>query len=226
MLTEEVTEEDVAEVVARWTGIPVSPPDGGRGREADPHGGAPARARDRPGRGGRGGRQRAAPLARRALRPEPPDRQLPLPRPDRGRQDRARPGAGRVHVRLRAGDGADRHVRVHGEALGRAADRRAARIRGLRGGRPAHRDGPPPSLRGRAPRRDREGAPRRLQHAASDHGRRPAHRRAGPHGRLHQHDPDHDLERRLATGSPARWSTSRFARRSRRCSRRPSSPSS
>ena len=41
-------------------------PDGGRGREADPHGGAPARAGRRPGRGGRGGLQRAAALARRA----------------------------------------------------------------------------------------------------------------------------------------------------------------
>ena len=53
---------------------PGQPPDGGRGREADPHGGAPARAGDRPGRGGRGGLQRAAPLARRAARPQPPDR--------------------------------------------------------------------------------------------------------------------------------------------------------
>ena len=42
-------------------------PDGGRGREADPHGGAPARAGRRPGRGRRGGLQRAAPLPRRAL---------------------------------------------------------------------------------------------------------------------------------------------------------------
>ena len=42
--------------------------DGGRGREAHPHGGAPARAGDRPGRGRRGGLERAAPLARRAFR--------------------------------------------------------------------------------------------------------------------------------------------------------------
>ena len=58
---------------------PGLPPDGGRGREADPHGGAPARAGDRPGRGGRGRLRRPAPLARRALRPGPADRQLPLP---------------------------------------------------------------------------------------------------------------------------------------------------
>ena len=61
--------------------------DGGRGREAHPHGGAPARARDRPGRGRRGGLERAAPLARRASGPEPPDRRLPL--------HRARPASAR-----------------------------------------------------------------------------------------------------------------------------------
>jgi ATP-dependent Clp protease ATP-binding subunit ClpB len=42
--------------------------------------------------------------------------------------------------------GAHRHERVHGEALGLAADRRAARLRRLRGGRPAHRGGAPPAL--------------------------------------------------------------------------------
>ena len=45
--------------------------DGGRGREAHPHGGAPARAGDRPGRGGRGGLERPAPLARGTAGPEP-----------------------------------------------------------------------------------------------------------------------------------------------------------
>ena len=54
--------------------------DGGRGREADPHGGAPPRPRHRPGRGRRRGRQRAATLARRTVRPQSADRQLPLPR--------------------------------------------------------------------------------------------------------------------------------------------------
>ena len=75
---------------------------GGRGREAHPHGGAPAPARHRPGRGGRRGLQRAAPLTRRAPGPGPPDRHVPLPRPDRRRQDRAGPRAGRVHVRQRS----------------------------------------------------------------------------------------------------------------------------
>ena len=52
------------------------------------------------------------------------------------------------------------------------------------------------SLRGGPARRNREGAPRRLQHAAADHGGRPPDRRQGPQGRLPQHDHHHDLERR------------------------------
>ncbi len=57
-----------------------------------------------------------------------------------------------------------RHVRVHGEAHGVAPGRRASGLRRLRRGRPAHRGGAPPPLLGRPARRDREGAPRRLQH--------------------------------------------------------------
>ena len=55
----------------RWTGIPVVTAARGRDREADPHGGAAARARRRPGRGGRRGRERAAPRALGAAGPEP-----------------------------------------------------------------------------------------------------------------------------------------------------------
>ncbi len=105
-------------------GDPGEPPAGGGSREADPHGGAPARARRRPGRGDRGGRQRAAPLARRPAGPRPPDRHVPVPRPDRRRQDRAGEGARRVHVRLAGRDDPDRHVGVHGEAHGLAPGRR------------------------------------------------------------------------------------------------------
>ena len=93
-------------------------------------------------------------------------------------------------------DGADRHVRVHGEARGLAAGRLAAGLRRLRRGRPADRGGAPQALLGAAARRDREGAPRRLQHPAPDPRGRAAHRRPGPHGRLPQHDRDHDLEHR------------------------------
>ena len=131
--------------------------DGGRGREADPHGGPPARARGRPGRGGRGRVQRAAALARRAPGPGPADRHVPIHRTHGRRQDRARPRARGVHVRLRAGDGPHRHVGVHGEALRLATRGRAARLRRLRRGRPADRGRAPAPLLGRAARRDREG---------------------------------------------------------------------
>ena len=67
-LREHVDADDVAEVVAKWTGIPVS-----RLMEAEmakllQDGGAPAPAGRRPARGGRGGLERAAALTRRARR--------------------------------------------------------------------------------------------------------------------------------------------------------------
>ena len=68
LLREEVTEDEIAEVVARWTGIPVAPADGGRAREAAaPRRGA-ARARDRPGRGRPAGRRRGRSARARASR--------------------------------------------------------------------------------------------------------------------------------------------------------------
>ncbi len=185
-------------------GHPRQPPAGGRNGEADPHGGPPARTRRRPGRGDRGGRHRAAPLARRPAGPRPPDRLVPVPRPDRRRQDRARARARRVHVRLAGRDDPHRHVRVHGETLRLAARRRAPRLRRLRRGRPADRGGAPAPVRGRAARRDREGAPRRVQHAAAGDGRRPPDRRPGAHGRLQEHRADHDLQHpRGPSGLPA-----------------------
>ena len=74
--------------------------------------------------------------------------------------------------------------------------RRAARLRGLRRGRPAHRGGAPPPVQRGALRRDREGAPGRVQHAAADPRRRPADRRQGPHRRLQEHRGHHDQQRR------------------------------
>ena len=180
----------------------------GRDREADPHGGAPARARRRPGRGRRGGRERPAPRALRAAGPEPPDRLLRLPRANGCRQDRARPRARGVHVRRRARARPARHERVHGEAHRLAARRRSAGLRRLRRRRAADRGGAAPALLGRPPRRDREGAPRRLQRPPADPRRRPPDRRPGPDGRLPQHRPDHDLEHPLgrvdARALPAR----------------------
>ena len=55
MLKEEVDEEDIAEVVSRWTGVPVSRLMEGEIAQAVAAGGRAARAGHRPGRGRRGG---------------------------------------------------------------------------------------------------------------------------------------------------------------------------
>ena len=94
--------EDVAEVVARWTSIPVSRMLEGEveklvhmeerlhqrviGQDEAVEAVANALRRSRAGPAG----------------PRSPDRHVPLPRPDRRRQDRARPRARGVHVRLAA----------------------------------------------------------------------------------------------------------------------------
>ncbi len=61
----------------------------------------------------------------------------------------------------------------------------------------------------RPPRRDREGPRRRVQHAAAGDGRRPPDRRSGPHGVLQEHRADHDLEHSGAAGPGSRRTSSR-----------------
>ena len=91
-LKEEVGADDIAEVVARWTGIPVTRMlESERERLTKLDRGA-GEARHRPGGGGARRRQRRAPLARRAAGSESPDRLVHLPRADRRRQ-RRRPRA-------------------------------------------------------------------------------------------------------------------------------------
>ncbi len=172
MVKEEVDEDDVAEVVARWTGIPVDRLLEGETQKLI-H--MEERLHERVVGQDEAVEAVANALAPRALGaagPEPADRLVRLPRPDRRREDRGRPGARRVHVRRRARARPARHERVHGEAHRLAARRRAARLRRLRRGRSADRGGPAAALLGRAARRDREGAPRRLQRAAADPRRR------------------------------------------------------
>ena len=123
LLKEEVTADNIAEIVAAWTGHPGHPPDGGRAREAGQDGGAPPRPGRRPGRGHRRRVRRGPAGPGRPQGPAPAHRLVPVPGPDRRRQDRARPGARPVPVRRRAGDGPDRHERVHGEVRGLAAGR-------------------------------------------------------------------------------------------------------
>ena len=63
-------------------------------------------------------------------------------------------------------------------------------------------------------RRDREGAPRCLQHPAADSRRRAAHRFAGPHGGLPEHRHHHDVEHRQPVHPRARGTaTGRWSRR-------------
>ena len=64
-----------------------------RAREAAQDGGADRQARRRPGRSGEGGFDRGAPRPRRPAGPEPADRLVHVPGPDRRRQDRADQGA-------------------------------------------------------------------------------------------------------------------------------------
>src|SRR5439155_269027 len=167
-------------------------PDGvdqsGRRRQAAPHGGGAARARHQPGESDLGDLARDPPLARRPEESEPARRQLRVPRTDRRWQDRARAPARKFPLRQRSRADPLRHVRVHGEAFGEQADRLAARIRGPRGRRSAHRKGEAQPVFGRAARRDREGAPGHLQHPAAGVRGRPSHRRPRQPGELQEHD--------------------------------------
>ena len=213
---EEVTPEDIAAVVSRWTGVPVDKMlEGERGkllRMEDQI----TQARGRPGRGRARRGRCGAPCARRPAGPQPADRLVPVPRADRRRQDRAHQGDRRVPVRRRPGDGAHRHERVHGEALRQPPDRRAAGLCRLRRGRRAHRGGAASALPGDPVRRGREGASRRVQRAAAGAGRRSPDRRPGPHGRLQEHADRADLEpRQRASGRAAPT-----ASRPRRCASR------
>ena len=127
LVRNKVGEEEIAEVVSKWTGIPVSKMLEGERDKLLKMEQAIARARRRADRGRAHGQRRDPPLARGARRPEPSQWLVPVPRPDRRRQDRALQGARGIPVRHRGSADPHRHVGVHGEALGRAPDRRAAR---------------------------------------------------------------------------------------------------
>ena len=191
-LREEVTDQDIAAIVSKWTGIPVAKMMQGEmqkllhmeeelkkrvvGQDAAVEAVANAVRRSRAGLGD----------------PNRPIGSFLFLGPDGRGQDGARARARRVPVRRRARDDPPRHERVHGEARRLAPHRRAAGIRRLRGGRAAHRAGSPPAVLGHPLRRGREGARRRVERPAAGARRRPAHRRAGPHGGLqeHRHHPD------------------------------------
>ena len=112
--------------------------------------------------------------------------------PVRRRQDRAQQDPRRVPVRRRGRPHRARHERVLRAAHRLAAVRLAARVRRLRGGRPAHREGAPQAVLRRPVRRGREGPPGHLQLAAAGARGGPAHRRPGPGRRLQEHRHHHD----------------------------------
>jgi ATP-dependent Clp protease ATP-binding subunit ClpB len=192
MLKEEVDAEDVAEVVSRWTGVPCLAAAGGRGRQAHPHGGRAARARRRPGRGGRAVSNASAQPRGLSDPNRPIGSFLFLGPTGVGKTELARALAEflfddeRAMVRIDMGEYQEKHTvsRLVGAPPATSATRRAASS-------PRRCAA---ALRGRAARRDREGPPRRLQRAAAGARRRPAHRRPGPDGRLHERRADHDLE--------------------------------
>ncbi len=128
LVSEAVWPEQIAEVVERWTGIPTSRMLEGEREKL-------LRMEEELGKRVIGQRQavnavsNAVRRARAGLNDENrPLGSLPVPRADRCWQDRIDQGRGGIPVRRRSGDGADRHVRVHGEACGRPADRRPARL--------------------------------------------------------------------------------------------------
>ena len=194
-LKDVVDADDVAEIVAKWTGVPVSRLLEGEIEKL-------VHMEDRLHRRvvgqdeavDRGGRARCGGPGPGLQDPDRPIGTFLFLGPHGRRQDRAGAGAGRVHVRHPGRDGPHRHVGVHGEARRVPAGRRASGLRRLRGGRPADRGGAPPALLGRAARRDREGPPGRVQHAAAGDGRRAPDRRPGPDGLVQEHGADHDVQ--------------------------------
>ncbi len=198
----------IAEVLALWTGIPVY-------KLTEEETAKLLRMEDElhkrvigQERRDQGGVPGDPPHPRRPQGPEAPARLVHLPRPVRRREDRARQDARRVPLRRRDRADPARHVRVHGEAHGVPARRLASRLRRLRRRRPAHRGRAAQAVLRRALRRDREGPPRRVQHAPADPGGRSPDRRPGPHGRLQEHRDHHDVQPRHRRPAQGRRSAS------------------
>ena len=179
-----IGEEEIADIVSMWTGIPVF-----KLTEAETQ--KLMRMEDELHKRVIG-QHAAVEVISKAIRrsraglkdPKRPTGSFVFLGPVGRRQDRARAHARRVPLRRRGRDDPHRHVGVHGEARRVPARRLASGLHRLRRGRPAHRGRAAQAVLRAPARRDREGAPGRLQHPAADPGGRPADRRPGPHGRL------------------------------------------
>ena len=162
-----VTKDDIEDVVARWTGVPMTAIKEEEVAkllriEEELHKRIISQEK------AISALARAIRRSRAGLKAErPAGRFVPVPGTHRRRQDRSGARAGRVPVRQRKEPGPLRHVGVHGEALGLEAHRLASRIRGLRRGRPADRAREARSLLHHPAGRNREGAPGYLQHPAA-----------------------------------------------------------
>ncbi len=143
MLKEEVDAEDIAEIVSKWTGIPVT-----RMLESELYETPPSRGQDSrtDGQSGRGGESRCRCHPAEPRRPsgrKEADRFLHFSRHHRRRKDRACAIACGSSVQRRGGHRPHRHERVHGKIFSLAPDRRTAGVRRLRRRRAAHRSGAP-----------------------------------------------------------------------------------
>jgi ATP-dependent Clp protease ATP-binding subunit ClpC len=140
-LDEVVDANDIAEVVASWTGIPVT-----QMMETATHGRTATRAHRGPGQGNCGSVRRHPPQPFGSQRPAAPNWLLHLSGQLRRGQDRAGQGAGRVPLRRRRSAHPRRYERVPRATHRQPPVWRAAGIRGLRPGWPAHRTDPAPPL--------------------------------------------------------------------------------
>ena len=217
MIKEEVDAEDIAEVVAKWTGIPVSRMlESEREKllnlEKELHRRVVGQDRSHIGRS-----RCRPPFEGRTAGCTPPYRLVHLPRHHGRRQDRTCESAGGVPLRRREHDDAYRHERIPGTARRIAAHRSASRIRRLRRRGPADRSGEAQTLLRRTARRNRKGAPRRLQHPAAGTGRRPSDRQQGTDSGFPQH---HHHRRPRTWARTSSWTTSRGDTTARKFRRR------
>ena len=209
MLKEEVDAEDIAEVVSKWTGVPVS-----RFLQGEMQKLLTMEERMESARGGSGGGAaarvgRGAPARSGLSDPNRPIGSFLFLGPTGvGKTETARALAEflfddeKAMVRIDMSEYGEKHsvARLIGAPPGYV---------GLRRGRAAHGGGAAAALRGDPARRGREGAPGGVQRAAAGAGRRSADRRAGADGGLPQRDHHPDVEPRLAAlPRPLRWTGS------------------
>jgi ATP-dependent Clp protease ATP-binding subunit ClpB len=190
--------EEIAEVVSRATGIPVSKLMQGERDKLLQMEGQAARARGRPGRGHRGGGRRHPPQRAGLSDPNRPLGSFLFLGPT---------GVGKTELcKALAGflfDSDDHMIRVdmseymEKHSVSRLIGAPPGYV-GYDEGGCADRGRAPQALQRAAARRGGEGPPGRLQRAAAGAGRRPPDRRPGPHGGLQEHRHRDDQQPGLA----------------------------